>query len=117
MARHIMIDGKAVDCTPEQEAYYDAKDAKFVADTAARIKQYVRKIRNKKLVNSDITQLSDRPDNDTKKDWATYRQTLRDIPVTDAKGNPSVMSDLWQSEKKKNLGQGDDGLWPTPPKE
>ena len=44
----------------------------------------VRGQRNVLLSESDWTQISDSPLSDSKKtEWATYRQTLRDIPTAD----------------------------------
>lgn len=45
--------------------------------------QLLRANRNAKLMNSDWTQLADASLTDTKKaEWATYRQSLRDITKT-----------------------------------
>jgi len=42
----------------------------------------VRNLRNSLLLESDWTQSSDTPLSDSKKaEWATYRQTLRDLPA------------------------------------
>jgi hypothetical protein len=41
----------------------------------------LRNIRNNRLASSDWTQVSDSPLSDAKKqEWATYRQSLRDLP-------------------------------------
>jgi len=41
----------------------------------------IRKTRNQLLLESDWTQASDSPLTDSKKtEWATYRQSLRDVP-------------------------------------
>ena len=43
----------------------------------------IRSERNALLARSDWTQLSDNGLSDSKKtEWATYRQTLRDLPAT-----------------------------------
>lgn len=43
--------------------------------------QYLRDKRNRKLLMSDWTQMSDSPLSESKKqEWATYRQQLRDLP-------------------------------------
>jgi hypothetical protein len=45
----------------------------------------LREQRNQKLVNSDWTQASDHTSplaDDKKAEWATYRQSLRDLPTT-----------------------------------
>jgi len=45
----------------------------------------MRRVRNDLLQESDITQLADAPLTDAEKaEWATYRQALRDMPVTNA---------------------------------
>jgi hypothetical protein len=45
----------------------------------------MRTVRNGLLQESDITQLADAPLTDAEKaEWATYRQALRDMPVTNA---------------------------------
>ena len=45
--------------------------------------QLLRANRDAKLMNSDWTQLADVPLTDSKKaEWATYRQSLRDITNT-----------------------------------
>ena len=58
------------------------------AALAAAAETYVgkmRRIRKDLLQESDITQLADAPLTDAKKaEWVTYRQALRDMPVTNA---------------------------------
>jgi hypothetical protein len=45
----------------------------------------MRTVRNGLLQECDITQLADAPLTDAKKaEWATYRQALRDMPITNA---------------------------------
>tara|TARA_Y100001937_G_scaffold122935_1_gene184961 strand:- start:489 stop:707 length:219 start_codon:yes stop_codon:yes gene_type:complete len=45
--------------------------------------RYFRAVRNKKLADSDWTQATDSPLSDEKKkEWATYRQALRDLTKT-----------------------------------
>jgi len=59
----------------EQEAAYKSRrDAEQSAN--------VRQDRNRKLAESDWTQLDDTP-TAKKLDWATYRQLLRDLPAQD----------------------------------
>ena len=51
----------------------------YTADTSPE----VRRKRDRLLAESDWTQMSDSPLSASKKtEWATYRQTLRDIPST-----------------------------------
>tara|TARA_B110000285_G_C14923358_1_gene513708 strand:+ start:521 stop:910 length:390 start_codon:yes stop_codon:yes gene_type:complete len=59
----------------------------------------VRVQRDCLLIDSDWTQVVDSPLSDTQKSaWATYRQTLRDIPANNA-----------------DVTSIDDITWPTPP--
>tara|TARA_R110000796_G_scaffold39409_1_gene98338 strand:- start:7442 stop:7693 length:252 start_codon:yes stop_codon:yes gene_type:complete len=45
----------------------------------------MRRVRKDLLQECDITQLADAPLTDAEKaEWATYRQALRDMPVTNA---------------------------------
>ena len=45
----------------------------------------MRTVRNGLLQECDITQLADAPLTDAEKvEWATYRQALRDMPITNA---------------------------------
>ena len=45
----------------------------------------MRRVRKDLLQESDITQLADAPLTDAEKaEWATYRQALRDMPITNA---------------------------------
>tara|TARA_R100000231_G_C5302419_1_gene157980 strand:+ start:631 stop:849 length:219 start_codon:yes stop_codon:yes gene_type:complete len=45
--------------------------------------KHFRGLRNKKLAKCDWTQANDSPLSDEKKkEWATYRQALRDLPKT-----------------------------------
>ena len=62
--------------------FYTGSD---VSATKTLTADEVREERNKLLVNSDWTQLSDSPLTDSKKaEWATYRQALRDYPANNA---------------------------------
>ena len=72
------------------------------AALAAAAETYVgkmRRVRKDLLQECDITQLADAPLTDAKKaEWATYRQALRDMPIT----NESATS-------------YEDIIWPTKP--
>jgi hypothetical protein len=49
-------------------------------DTAEKVLKRIRLWRDSELVKSDWTQIADSPvDKDA---WATYRQTLRDLPAS-----------------------------------
>jgi len=69
-----------------------------IADRDSSHMNNLRELRNQKLVDSDWTQASDHssPLADAKKSaWATYRQSLRDLPATaDMRSWPSV----WPTE-------------------
>tara|TARA_R110000803_G_scaffold89465_1_gene156699 strand:- start:148 stop:408 length:261 start_codon:yes stop_codon:yes gene_type:complete len=71
---------------PNVQDLLDSGD--FAAALAAAAETYVgkmRTVRNGLLQESDITQLADAPLTDAEKaEWATYRQALRDMPVTNA---------------------------------
>ena len=55
----------------------------------------LREQRNKKLAESDWTQYNDSPMSDSKKtEWATYRQSLRDITSS----SQSIFSVTWPTE-------------------
>lgn len=59
--------------------------AAALAAAAETYEGKMRRIRKDLLQESDITQLADAPLTDAKKaEWATYRQALRDMPVTNA---------------------------------
>jgi len=69
-----------------------AEELQQVEDNAAAS---VRATRNEKLTASDWTQMTDSPLSDSDKTaWATYRQSLRDLPT--ASGFPHTMT--WPEE-------------------
>jgi hypothetical protein len=74
-----------------------AKDAILAPTPIDRIKTGIRPRRNKLLAESDCTQLADCPLSvDSRADWATFRQELRDLTDTITKDGQAV-------------------VWPTPP--
>lgn len=84
------------------EGIYDVGEYKIIDGAAVAqtvsIWDTVRGQRNALLSESDWTQISDSPLSDSKKtEWATYRQTLRDIPTAQ-----STVTDIdnitWPSE-------------------
>jgi hypothetical protein len=83
-----VVDAEAQTVTNDQ--------AQADADALASSWERLRTERNALLTESDWTQYNDSPlDDETKDDWITYRQQLRDRPATEADpANPS---------------------WPTPP--
>ena len=85
------------------EGNYNVQEYKIIGGEAVAqtvsIWSGVRALRDNLLSQSDWTQLSDSPLTDSKKtEWATYRQTLRDIP-----SSQSSVTD------KSNI------TWPTEP--
>ena len=67
------------------EGIYEAEKYKIIDGSAVEQtidwKKSLRTQRNVLLAESDWTQMSDSPLTDSKKtEWATYRQTLRDLP-------------------------------------
>ena len=66
---------------------YQIKNNEAVARTKP-ITDLIRQIRNDLLFASDWTQVNDSPLSDSKKqEWATYRQSLRDLPSTNQSVN------------------------------
>ena len=68
------------------EGIYEAERYKIIDGSAVEQtidwKKSLRTQRNVLLAESDWTQMSDSPLTDSKKtEWATYRQTLRDLPA------------------------------------
>ena len=85
------------------EGHYNVQEYKIIGGEAVAqtvsIWPGVRALRDNLLSESDWTQLPDSPLTDSKKtEWATYRQTLRDIP-----SSQSSVTD------KSNI------TWPTEP--
>ena len=83
---------KLVSCDPVVEngfAYVvevvDKTEDEIAADVASKAAQ-VRAARDRALANSDWTQVADAPVD--KEAWATYRQSLRDLP--NSNGWPDV---------------------------
>lgn len=64
--------------TEEEIAYLNSTRLEFEQEQQSRQDNFVRQERDKKLIESDWTQVIDAPVDQAA--WATYRQTLRDIP-------------------------------------
>ena len=78
MPRQKVVNGVYYDLTPEEEAEIDAR--REAADLDLNM---VRGQRDGMLRGTDWTQLGDAALGDhTAEEWATYRQTLRDLPQT-----------------------------------
>ena len=70
-------------------------EAAYRAKVDAEVGTSVRAERDKKLTDTDWTQMADSPlASDKKTEWATYRQSLRDLPT--ASGFPHTMT--WPTE-------------------
>ena len=78
MPRQKVVNGVYYDLTAEEEAELTA-----MAEAADLDMNMVRSQRNGMLAAADWTQLGDAALGDhTAEEWATYRQTLRDVPQT-----------------------------------
>ena len=64
--------------TSEEEAEWETEQAEYAANANARAAAEIRTERDAKLTDSDWTQVADAPVDKTA--WATYRQSLRDVP-------------------------------------
>ena len=78
MARQKVVNGVYYDLTAEEEAEMDARIEAHDLDM-----DNMRGQRNALLSGSDWTQIGDAALGDhTAEEWATYRQSLRDLPAT-----------------------------------
>jgi len=78
MPRQKVVNGVYIDLTAEEEAELDAQ-----AEAADLDLNIIRGQRNSQLRGSDWTQIGDAALGDhTAEEWATYRQSLRDLPQT-----------------------------------
>ena len=69
-----------------------------IADRDASHMSHLREERDQKLVDSDWTQASDHSSplaDDKKAEWATYRQSLRNLPAT---ADMIAWPDVWPTE-------------------
>jgi hypothetical protein len=83
-----IVDGIAVDMSPEEIAEFEAQQAEWAAGADDRAAAEIRTERDIKLTESDWTQVTDAPVDQAA--WATYRQALRDIP--DQAGFPNTIN-------------------------
>ena len=74
-----IVDGIAVDMSPEEIAEFEAQQAEWAAGADDRAAAEIRTERDAKLTESDWTQVADAPVDQAA--WATYRQELRDVPA------------------------------------
>ena len=75
-----IINGVVVDMTADEISEFNAQQAEWAAGADDRAAAEVRKERNSKLNITDWTQMPDYNGGD-KSAWATYRQSLRDVPA------------------------------------
>jgi hypothetical protein len=87
-----IVDGIAVDMSPEEIAEFEAQQAEWAAGADDRAAAEIRTERDTKLTESDWTQVADVPVDQAA--WATYRQALRDIP--EQSGFPNEVN--WPTE-------------------
>ena len=94
---HDRLTQKLVPCDPVIEGnwVYMMKVEQMTAEEIQSAKDsamaQIRADRNRLLSDSDYTQVSDNP-NPKKAEWATYRQTLRDLPAN-VTGDPRTFTD------------------------
>lgn len=74
--RNKYVDGVLVELTDEEQAFRDTEEQTWADGQAERDLADLRKQRNILLAETDYMALSDVTMSD---DWATYRQSLRDI--------------------------------------
>lgn len=84
-SKHELIKDVDYDITKGINGIYYDKDTKKFSESNERKFKAVRTKRDQLLKDSDYTQLSDSTHPNTKEEWKTYRQKLRDITkgVTD----------------------------------
>ena len=82
MTRNRLVDGVLVPLTVAEDAALDAEEAAWNAGATARAEEALRLQRDTLLRESDWTRIDDAAITAAKKTkWATYRQTLRDLPA------------------------------------
>tara|TARA_R100000353_G_C6429491_1_gene175488 strand:+ start:380 stop:697 length:318 start_codon:yes stop_codon:yes gene_type:complete len=77
MPRYHNINGKSIQFTAEEETARDAEEKAWADEKPTRQIYEIRKIRNKKLAETDFLALSDNIISDEMKQ---FRKTMRDIP-------------------------------------
>ena len=79
MARNKMVDGVLIPLTTEEETARDAEEKVYTDGQPAREMKEIRIHRDRLLIETDWTGISDLTMGDAMK---TYRQALRDIPAS-----------------------------------
>ena len=72
-----MVNGVEVEMSDEEQALREAEEKAWRDRAATRRWEWLRKERDRKLLNTDWRATSDLTLSD---DWKTYRQELRDLP-------------------------------------
>ena len=80
--------------TDNEEATAAEQETEYRAGVDAKVAENIRTERNRKLANSDWTQLADATANATT--WSTYRQQLRDLPTSSGDDWPHNVT--WPTE-------------------
>jgi hypothetical protein len=79
MARHRATSEGNIAFTAEEELQADREEQVWTDGATERAMAELRTQRNRLLADSDFSQLPDAPVN--RDEWATYRQSLRDLPA------------------------------------
>ena len=95
MTRNHNVNGEKIPFTPEEETSRDAEEAAEEAAKPARAMVSLRTERNTKLSETDWTQSPYSPlADEAKAEWASYRQSLRDLPSN----TPDPTNPSWPDE-------------------
>ena len=78
MPRFNMVDGVRVQCSAEEETYFDSLDQDFANTAVARASAKVRKERDALIAATDWWALGDRSITDAQ---TAYRLALRNVPA------------------------------------
>ena len=106
---HDRLTEKLVQCQPVIEGpwVYTVEVQPMTAEEIQAAKDsamsQIRAERNRLLLQSDYTQIADNPDA-KKTEWATYRQTLRDLPAT-ITGDPRTFTEWPNNPNWQPIGQ------------
>jgi hypothetical protein len=103
--------GQIVQNTAEDIAQHDADVAAGAVFMEAQVWKAIRAERDKRLVESDISQMPDVTPPGGKPAWTTYRQALRDLPGNTA--DPHAFYAAWLDFINSEEGATDP--WPAKP--
>jgi len=106
-----IVDGKVVELTDEQkQVYVDKWNAELAKEPSKKLIR-IKKIRDKKLLETDYFGVSDRTMSDAMK---TYRQNLRDIPANYDSSKYDELLAIETDVSKTNYGQLTHSVWTKP---